>query len=289
MGRLIHVIALRQMSLTVLAFAAAMNLVACRTSDSETKDNQWAASSQEQYAAIRQNKQTGYYYAFFYAKKLVTGVKVCFDTDAICRADAKQNYAMQETKTANGLKAFVSTMLGYLVEGESVSFYINGQAAPALFKVVKSANGELDLLGVETVQATTPKKTPAADPLVPNPRNIALNLVEKDIIRESNRARQMNGLAILPVDPYLMDIARRTAQRNATYNMANQHSGANTFENVYYAQPDARSTVFGSAIGPGWLYHTGHRENLLNPGVRGIGASMSVGANGVPHWVQNLL
>jgi uncharacterized protein YkwD len=51
-------------------------------------------------------------------------------------------------------------------------------------------------------------------------------------------------------------------------------------ENVAYGQGNPTS-----AIGA-WMGSSGHRANILNPGLTEIGAAVANGSDGRPYWVQ---
>jgi len=272
---------------------------------SQVKDSVWASGQNNGaagYASIVQSQTPGSYKTYFFSQN-IKGVSVCFADEQTCKADPSKAVVMTSTQTTDGQPAWRTTAPTPLSEGSFLTFYVTGHTDGIVYKVQRSPNGQLDPVALDSSTASTsfipagsvPAKTTvpqvAADPWVPNPDHVAITDVEASIIRETNIARQQTDprLRLLVVRQDLMNIARQTAAYNARYNTPNRHSGANTYENVYYAMPNAQATVFGNAMGPGWLTHPGHRENLLNPNTTGIGAAMYRAADGTPQWVEDML
>ena len=280
---------------TVIATASCKSAGA----NSTVKDSVWVraqGSGVLGYASIVQSATAGSYSAYFFGAS-DGGVKICHDTDSACQNDARKLTPMLPDTTADGQAAWQSAATHPMAEGDALTFYVGKASTSFSFIIKKSPNGQLDPVALDAPAPSIDPDSAAQvaqqkeDPWVPNPNHVAITEIEASIIRETNIARQQTNpnLQLLTVREDLMAIARQTASYNARYNAANRHSGANTFENVYYAMPDAHATVFGSAMGPGWLTHPGHRENLLNPSISFIGTAMYQAANGTPHWVEDML
>lgn len=122
--------------------------------------------------------------------------------------------------------------------------------------------------------------------------------VAEEIVRYTNDARVRNGLLALRANSRLMEAARIHAeQMAAARRLAHTISEARyptmqdrltavgyaymeAAENVAWNQPNAQGAVAR------WMSSTGHRENILDPGLTEIGAAMARSSRGEPYWIQ---
>ena len=122
--------------------------------------------------------------------------------------------------------------------------------------------------------------------------------VAEDVVRHTNDARARNGLPALRISTKLMEAARIHAEQMASaQRAAHTISGARyptmqdrinavgyaymqIAENVAWNQRNAQE-VLGS-----WMSSSGHRANILDPGLTEIGAAMARSSRGEPYWVQ---
>ena len=122
--------------------------------------------------------------------------------------------------------------------------------------------------------------------------------VASDIVRYTNEQRARNGLPAFVVSSRLMEAARLHAQQMAAYQtMDHTISGAqyptlqsrlqavgyvysSAAENVAWNSPSAQAVVTG------WMNSTGHRANILDPGLTEIGTAMARSSKGEPYWIQ---
>lgn len=122
--------------------------------------------------------------------------------------------------------------------------------------------------------------------------------VAEEVVRYTNDARVRNGLPALRANSRLMEAARIHAeQMAAAQQLAHTISGARyptmqdrlaavgyvylqAAENVAWNQGSAQAAVVR------WMSSTGHRENILDPGLTEIGAAMARSARGEPYWIQ---
>lgn len=136
--------------------------------------------------------------------------------------------------------------------------------------------------------ANTGSGTPTAAPAT----------VAMDVIAYTNRARADAGLPALAVSAKLMDAAAIHARQMAGARLVSHTiSGARyptlqsrlhavgyvyaaAAENLAWNQPDARSAVNS------WMASSGHRANILDAGLREIGAAMARSGLGEPYWVE---
>jgi uncharacterized protein YkwD len=122
--------------------------------------------------------------------------------------------------------------------------------------------------------------------------------VAADIVRHTNDARTRNGRPALGTSAKLMEAARIHAEQMATaQRAAHTISGARyptmqdrinavgyaymeIAENVAWNQRSAQEVVAG------WMTSTGHRANILDPGLTEMGAAMARSSRGEPYWIQ---
>jgi uncharacterized protein YkwD len=114
----------------------------------------------------------------------------------------------------------------------------------------------------------------------------------------TNAERRQAGLPTLTVSPSLM----RAAQLHANQ-MASLGQMAHSIPGARYPEPQDRLAAVGYrwqayaenvAYGQGspssavssWMGSSGHRANILNPGLTEIGAAVANGSDGRPYWVQ---
>jgi uncharacterized protein YkwD len=122
--------------------------------------------------------------------------------------------------------------------------------------------------------------------------------VAEDVVRYTNDARVRNGLPALRANSRLMEAARIHAEQ-----MASAHRSAHTISGARYPTMQDRLAAVGytymqaaenvawnqssaqEAVGT-WMSSTGHRENILDPGLTEIGAAMARSSRGEPYWIQ---
>lgn len=122
--------------------------------------------------------------------------------------------------------------------------------------------------------------------------------VAEEIVRYTNDARARNGLPALSANSRLMEAARiHAGQMAAALRLAHTISEApyptmqdrlaavgyaymQAAENVAWNQRDAQAAVAR------WMSSTGHRANILDPGLTEIGAAMARSSRGEPYWIQ---
>ena len=136
--------------------------------------------------------------------------------------------------------------------------------------------------GPSSVEAGTPASSSAAS---------ALALL-------TNAERRQAGLPALAMSQSLM----RAAQLHADQ-MASMGQMAHSLPGARYPEPQDRLAAVGYrwqayaenvAYGQGspasamssWMGSSGHRANILNPGLTEIGAAVANGSDGRPYWVQ---
>ncbi len=119
-----------------------------------------------------------------------------------------------------------------------------------------------------------------------------------EIASLTNAERRQAGLAPLTVSPLLT----RAAQLHADQ-MASTGQMAHVLPGVPYPEPQDRLAAVGYrwqayaenvAYGQGspasalaaWMGSSGHRANILNPGLTEIGAALARGSDGRPYYVQ---
>jgi uncharacterized protein YkwD len=119
-----------------------------------------------------------------------------------------------------------------------------------------------------------------------------------EIASLTNAERRQAGLAPFTVSPLLM----RAAQLHADQ-MASTGQMAHVLPGAPYPEPQDRLAAVGYrwhayaenvAYGQGspasalnaWMGSSGHRANILNPGLTEIGAALARGSDGRPYFVQ---
>jgi uncharacterized protein YkwD len=122
--------------------------------------------------------------------------------------------------------------------------------------------------------------------------------VAADVIRGTNDARARNALAPLATSAKLMEAARLHALQMARYQRAEHTiSGAayptmqSRLDAVAYPYTQAAENVAwnqqsAEAVMASWLNSSGHRANIMDPGLTEIGAAMARSAKGEPYWIQ---
>jgi len=114
----------------------------------------------------------------------------------------------------------------------------------------------------------------------------------------TNAERRQAGLPTFKVSPSLMRAAQLHADQMASLGqMAHSLPGARYpepkdrlaaagynwqayAENVAYGQGNPSSAITS------WMGSSGHRANILNPGLTEIGTAVANGSDGRPYWVQ---
>ena len=128
--------------------------------------------------------------------------------------------------------------------------------------------------------------------------NDNLDAITADVVRFTNDARARNGLPALRTSTKLMEAARiHAAQMAAAQRADHTISGARyptmqsrldavgyvymqVAENVAWNQASAQAVVNS------WMSSSGHRANMLDPGLTEIGAAMARSSRGEPYWIQ---
>jgi uncharacterized protein YkwD len=136
--------------------------------------------------------------------------------------------------------------------------------------------------GSSSVEAGTPASSSAAS----------------ELASLTNAERRQAGLPTFTVSPSLM----RAAQLHANQ-MASLGKVAHSLPGARYPEPQNRLAAVGYswqayaenvAYGQGsptaaisaWMGSSGHRANILNPGLTEIGTAVANGSDGRPYWVQ---
>ena len=130
-------------------------------------------------------------------------------------------------------------------------------------------------------------------PSTENPAAIAA-----DIVRFTNESRTRNGLPAFRTNAKLMEAARIHAQQMAAAQRADHTiTGAqyptmqSRLQAVDYVYMQAAENVawnqgFPEAAVNSWMNSSGHRANILDPGLTEIGAAMARSSRGEPYWIQ---
>jgi uncharacterized protein YkwD len=122
--------------------------------------------------------------------------------------------------------------------------------------------------------------------------------VAEDVVRYTNEARTRNGVAPLRVSSKLMEAARIHAEQ-----MASAQRAAHTISGARYPTMQDRINAVGYAymqvaenvawnqrtaqeVVATWMNSSGHRANILDPGLTEIGAAMARSSRGEPYWIQ---
>lgn len=152
-------------------------------------------------------------------------------------------------------------------EGQEIEY----QSGDTLFKVSGS--------GWFKASSDIPELT-QADLTLPNPANVPLTSLEKEIIRLTNEERLRRGLPALEVSPELQSLSRKKSE-----NMAKSKSLSHGIsplppggENIAFNQPTAEAVVRA------WMNSEGHRANILGRRYQKIGVGMAEGTG--PYWTQ---
>lgn len=134
---------------------------------------------------------------------------------------------------------------------------------------------------------TTRPRTPG-----PTSREIA---AEDEVVRYTNAARREAGCGPVRVDSKI-----RTAARKHAYDMAanryfshSSEDGRSPWDRMRaagYNSPAAENIAKGQSdaqrVMAAWLMSEGHRNNILNCGIKAIGVGVRFGGDG-PYWVQD--
>jgi uncharacterized protein YkwD len=122
--------------------------------------------------------------------------------------------------------------------------------------------------------------------------------VAEDVVRHTNEARTRNGLPAFRTNAKLIEAARIHAEQMASaQRAAHTISGARyptmqdrinavayaymqIAENVAWNQRSAQDAV------ESWMSSSGHRANILDPGLTEIGTAMARSSRGEPYWIQ---
>lgn len=152
-------------------------------------------------------------------------------------------------------------------EGETIQY----EKGDLLFKV----SGK----GWFKVGSDIPRLT-EEDLSLPNPNEIVLTPLEREIVRLTNQERLRRGLPALRVSPQLQNLSRQKSQnmarlRNLNHGVSPRPPGG---ENIAYNQATAAAVVRA------WMNSDGHRANILNRRYSTIGVGMA--ENGGPYWTQ---
>lgn len=119
-----------------------------------------------------------------------------------------------------------------------------------------------------------------------------------DVVRLTNESRLANGLRALVISPKLTEAARLHAEQ-----MAGWQRLAHTIEGARYPTMQARLEAAGYAylsaaenvawnqrtaaeVVRTWLNSSGHRANILDPGLTEIGTAVAYSLKGEPYWIQ---
>jgi len=119
-----------------------------------------------------------------------------------------------------------------------------------------------------------------ADLTLPNPANVPLTPLEKEIIRLTNEERLRRGLSALEVSPELQSLSRKKSEnmaksKNLSHGISPLPPGG---ENIAFNQPTAEAVVRA------WMNSEGHRANILGRRYQKIGVGMAEGTG--PYWTQ---
>ena len=143
------------------------------------------------------------------------------------------------------------------------------------------------------ISLPAPSGGTATAPADENPVTVAA-----DVVRYTNDARTRNGLAAFRTSPKLMEAARIHAQQMASAQRSDHTiSGAqyptmqSRLQEVEYVYMQAAENVAwnqssAQAVVTSWMNSSGHRANILDPGLTEIGAAMARSSRGEPYWIQ---
>ena len=130
------------------------------------------------------------------------------------------------------------------------------------------------------------------------PANENLGAIAADVVRLTNEARARNGLPALRTNGKLMEAARIHAEQ-----MAAAQRGDHTISGARYPTMQSRLDAVGYAylqvaenvawdqssaqsVLTSWMNSSGHRANILDPGLTEMGAAMARSSRGEPYWIQ---
>ena len=118
------------------------------------------------------------------------------------------------------------------------------------------------------------------NPSLPNPQNVELSDIEREIIQLTNQERMKRGLPALIVSGPLLNLSRQKSTnmartKNLSHSVAPRPPGG---ENIAWNQANAKEVVRS------WMNSDGHRANILSRRYSTIGVGMALG-NG-PYWTQ---
>lgn len=118
------------------------------------------------------------------------------------------------------------------------------------------------------------------------------------VLAQVNAERSAKGLRPLTAAPALTQAAQSHACDSADRNrMGHDGSDGSTLatrvkREGYRFREVAENVAQGypspDAVMQGWMASTGHRRNILSPGVQQAGVGIAIGGNGDLHWVLNL-
>ena len=164
---------------------------------------------------------------------------------------------------------------------------------------MRHATSALCILGFVLGCAGMPVVLPApSGGTAPTPTNENLAAIAADVVRLTNEARTRNGLAAFRTSSRLMEAARIHAQQMAAYQRSDhtisgaqyptmqsrlqavEYVYAQAAENVAWNQSNAQAALNS------WMSSSGHRANILDPGLTEIGAAMARSSRGEPYWIQ---
>ena len=164
---------------------------------------------------------------------------------------------------------------------------------------MRHATSALCILGFALGCAGMPVVLPApSGGSPPAPTNDNLAAIASDVVRLTNEARTRNGLAAFRTSSKLMEAARLHAQQMAAYQRSDhtisgaqyptmqsrlqavEYVYAQAAENVAWNQSNAQAALNS------WMNSSGHRANILDPGLTEIGAAMARSTRGEPYWIQ---
>jgi uncharacterized protein YkwD len=126
----------------------------------------------------------------------------------------------------------------------------------------------------------------------------SISAAANEIASLTNAERRQAGLTPFAVNGALMQAAQIHADQMASVGqMAHSLPGARYPEPAdrlaaagYRWQAYAENVAYGqgspAAAVNAWMGSSGHRANILNPGLTEIGAAMALGSDGRPYWVQ---
>ncbi|WP_214414329.1 CAP domain-containing protein [Sphaerisporangium fuscum] len=147
---------------------------------------------------------------------------------------------------------------------------------------------------------STPKpgKSPVRATPSPSATGADAKLVtaEDEVVRLTNAARQEQGCSPLRIDEHLREAARGHSDDMAAkgYFDHNSQDGRSPWDRIkaagykssMFAENIARGQATPEAVVKAWLNSPGHRENIMNCGLKAIGVGVHFGSGG-PWWTQD--